>query len=261
MLIDSHVHLGAYQRYGPVRLKTIDDILREMEKYGIEKAAISHLISIQHDVSEGNALLAEAQRQHPDEIIPYCCVNPQNYSQARDELMRYVDDLGWRGVKLHPQYHEYRPESAACLRVLEMIAERKEVFVLFHSGDGYVGSLCSPTSIGAVASRFPNTMIIMGHMGVSDWPEAIAVALQHPNIVLDTTGATSSYGMLEFAVQALGADRIIWGSDMPLYPVYHGLAKVAQSELAEEDKAKILGDNYFRMFLAPSAPPKGGYTT
>ena len=154
--------------------------------------------------------------------------------------------------------HEYRPDSASCLRLLEEIARRAGVFVLFHSGDGYVGSLCTPTSIGAAASQFPGTRFIMGHMGVSDWPEAIAVALRQPNIILDTTGATITYGMLETAVAEIGADRIIWGSDMPLYPVYHGLAKIVQSELAEADKQKILGDNYRRLFLRPPATAKGG---
>jgi uncharacterized protein len=49
--------------------------------------------------------------------------------------------------------------------------------------------------------------------------------------------------MLEHAVSELGAERILFGTDMPLLDPYTQLAKVTGADISNEAKQAILGDN------------------
>jgi predicted TIM-barrel fold metal-dependent hydrolase len=68
-----------------------------------------------------------------------------------------------------------------------------------------------------------------------------------PNIVLDATSCIINYGVLEYAVQYAGSERVIWGSDFPFYPFQLGLAKVRGAEIDDNAKKAVLGANILRI--------------
>jgi predicted TIM-barrel fold metal-dependent hydrolase len=92
----------------------------------------------------------------------------------------------------------------------------------------------------------------MAHMGghpyaFGDWHRAVAVAKMHPNLLLDTASSQIDNGMIEYAVAEIGAEKILFGSDMPLLDPHTQLAKVRGAEISREDQAKILGGNLVRL--------------
>lgn len=246
MILDGHAHLGTKDRHVPLRVRTIEDTMSAMDACSVDAVAISHLESLYYDFRSGNDKLREAVTRYPDRIIPFFNVHPRYGKEALAEIDRCAGDWGWRGLKLHPQFQLYPANSKAVFEVVGRASEYGCV-VLFHSGDSYVGSYASPSMVADVAAKFPATDIIMGHMGVTDWPEAIELAEDIGNIILDATGCTINYGMLEFAAERVGPERVIWGSDIPLYPVELGLSKVLDSDLDVTAKRLILGENFARL--------------
>jgi predicted TIM-barrel fold metal-dependent hydrolase len=63
------------------------------------------------------------------------------------------------------------------------------------------------------------------------------------NIYVDTSGGDPETGMVELAVERLGAHRVIYGSDAPIRHFGVTLAKVLGARLSDADKRRILWDN------------------
>lgn len=250
MIIDGHAHLGTMIKLYSLRVQTIDETITEMDRCGIEQIVISHINSITYDFREGNTDLKAAVDRFPDRILPFFAIHPRHWDVAGDEIKRCAGEWGWVGLKLHPEFHVY---PANCRSAIDVIGATQAYgcVVMIHSGDRYTGVYSAPGMIADVARQLPETTIIMAHMGASDWQEAIEWAEVYPNLVLDTTGSLNWYGLVESAVERLGAERVIWGSDFPLFPFEMGLSKVADSEVDPKAKALILGENIRRIMTNP----------
>ncbi len=68
-----------------------------------------------------------------------------------------------------------------------------------------------------------------------------------PNIYLETCGSGLHNGGIEYPVRESRADRILFGTDMPLLDASQQLAKVLVSEISEEEKRLVLGGNAIRL--------------
>ena len=246
MIIDGHAHIGTYGKFYPFKTRTVEGTLEAMDVAGVEKMVVSHLESFSYDAVEGNRRLKDDIDRYPGRFIPFFSVNPRYEEQAVDEIEKCAGDWGWRGLKLHPQFQTYK---ANCTEIKRLIARaaKYNCVLLYHSGDNFVGSYSPPSLIADVAKEFPDTSIVMGHMGVSEWPEAIEAARLYENIILDTTSCVINYGVVEYAVKHIGKKRVIWGSDFPFYPFQLGISKIIDSELDEDSKEFILGRNIKRI--------------
>lgn len=54
-------------------------------------------------------------------------------------------------------------------------------------------------------------------------------------------------GMIEEAVRVIGAERIIWGSDMPMIDPWINIERIRSAEITKKQKELILGDNILRL--------------
>lgn len=98
----------------------------------------------------------------------------------------------------------------------------------------------------------PECKIIMAHAGgqpfaKGDWNRAIMAAQRFDNLYLDTASSTIDTGFVEACVAALGARRILFGTDTPLLDPWVQLVKIRQTRLPREDMDLILGGNILRL--------------
>jgi predicted TIM-barrel fold metal-dependent hydrolase len=65
------------------------------------------------------------------------------------------------------------------------------------------------------ARRFPNVRVIMAHLtgcGV----RGVLAARDCDNLLVDTSGAAPEAGIVAYAVEKLGVERVLYGSDAPI---------------------------------------------
>ena len=67
----------------------------------------------------------------------------------------------------------------------------------------------------------------------------------------DCSGSIADFGSMEAVVAMLGADRLLWGTDVRGADYLYTLAKVRDSDLSAADKAKVLGLNAARLLKIP----------
>jgi len=248
MIIDIHSHVGdPWFGYWKKNVE-IEDHLASMDKYGITRRCISWLQAF-NAPDEGNVKIAEVVKKYPDRFLGFAVINPRWYELAVDEVVRAKEELGMVGLKFHPASCQYHSDSPCLNKVMEKGIELGFP-MLFHCGQDQYSH---PFNLGRLAERFREATIIMAHMGEEAWFEAISTAAEHPNIVLDTTGSFNWYRIMNFAIQRVGEDRIVFGMDFPSYNPGPELAKVTQADLTDKQKEKILWKNATRILKLKSS--------
>jgi len=188
----------------------------------------------------------QAVRQHPELYVGFCHVNPEN---PRDtvvaEIERCVRDRGLRGVKLEATVNA----RDARLDPIMQTARRLGVPVLHHAWYKSVRDSedeSTPLDIADLAARFPEVEIIMAHLGGARVRGVLDIR-PHANITIDTSGSQPMGELVEYAVAALGADRIVYGSDVPGRDFAAQLGRIWGARLRDADRRKILYGNAERL--------------
>jgi predicted TIM-barrel fold metal-dependent hydrolase len=98
-----------------------------------------------------------------------------------------------------------------------------------------------------MARRYPAAIFLLAHTGAGDVTANISLIRECPNVYGDLAYSRSPRGMVRRLVDEVGADRIVWGSDMIFFNIAHQLGKVLGADLTDEGRAKILGGNARRI--------------
>jgi hypothetical protein len=219
------------------RQAALADLAMWEDKAGIEIAVVMPNPTPKPD----NHALVETLGNDP-RWIPCCQVNP-NDADAVDQVRHAVTALGCRMLKLMPSIYNAPPTGPAARALLE-VARELGIAVNIHSG----GNNSSPLEIGAAARRFPEVPIIMDHMGYrNEAHHAVVAAEDNPNIYLGTTIASFEPSHIERAIKAVGVERIIFGSNLPiLYPDL-AMEAIRRAKFGQEAEALIFGENLARV--------------
>jgi predicted TIM-barrel fold metal-dependent hydrolase len=247
-IIDMHGHLGR------VNFAIPDDdpvgVVRTLDRIGVKSIACSEMRCMTPSmaaVRQGNDFILEAMRTCPGRILGYFSVYPESESAVREETERCLP-LGFMGIKLHNS-NGYAYDLPAYAPAYE-VAHRQHLPVLLHTwGDPPVMQ-----QIGRMARRYPAAIFLLAHTGAGDISANIELIRECPNVYGDLAYSRSPRGMVRQLVDAVGADRIVWGSDMIFFNIAHQIGKVLGADLSTEDRAKILGGNA-RKILAQHDPP------
>ena len=146
-----------------------------------------------------------------------------------------------RGLKIYST-PEMSIAEPAMIPILEVCAELN-MPILAHT---------TPAECDYLMSHVPEVSFIMAHAGgqpyaQGDWNRAIMIASKHSNLYLDTACSTIDTGFVETCIRTLGADRVIFGTDVPLLDPSPQLEKARQVRLSGEERALYMGGNILRL--------------
>jgi len=243
MIIDAHAHigtLGGFKASG-------DDLVRWADRAGIDKLVTSSIDAFEYEARAGNDLLAAAMRAHPDRIVGYASFTSDYYGEAvLNEIDRCVYELGMRGLKIYS-------------RRLHSIAEPDMVPIVSHAAELGLPILAHADAreVGYLARAVPAATFLIAHLGegfedTNMW-QTLTMARSCPNVVLDLTSSQIYAGMVEACVNAVGARRVVFGTDVPLLEPEVQIQKVRAAKIDEETRRLILGGNAARLFRLSQA--------
>jgi len=248
MIIDAHVHIGELdsksQHFGTAPRKfTADDVIQLMDKNHVDKAVsncIGRMLDYD-DFKEKNMIIADAISKHPTRITGFVRVNPW-LEDCVEHMKQAIQEWGFKGLKLHPITESFQANDELVYPLMEE-ASRLKVPVQIHSHQP--GS--QPALIGDLADRFPDVTVIMAHMGMAMYKDAIFVARKCPNVVLETSAQPWTHRICRTVVDNIGVTRLVFGSDAPLHHQEIELKKVQMAGLSEEELRLVLGENMARI--------------
>ncbi len=208
-----------------------------MDQFGVEK---SILFALDNDSTRRTVTA------YPNRFVGYVWPNP--YDQNVLQLVRKaLGEWGFRGVKLHPLIHAFLPTDEVVQPIMEE-ARRFRVPVAVHSGHP---PFSLPWSIGELAELYPDVRIVMLHMGHGHGvyiQAAIRTAKRYENIILETSGMPMHTKIKE-AVETIGEDRVVYGSDIPFHHSSVELQRVKMAGLSAHQLQLVLHDNAASLLL------------
>lgn len=202
------------------------------------------------DVTVGNDAMLALCRSHPRTVRMMVTVNPNDTAHALDEIARCVEQ-GAIGVKLLAS----RRADDPLLDPICDTASRRGLPILHHiwqhrTREWPSQEISDGADLARLARRHPSVSFILAHLGGGgDYRHTFHAVADVPNILPDLSGSGVDRGMLEGAVNMLGADRLLWGSDLTMET---GLAKLraidAMASLSDGDRRGIRWQNAVRIF-------------
>lgn len=249
-VFDTHTHSGERRPVSSL-LYTDHDfdgpaLVRNMDSGGVDKAVTFPRLNAHTDYREQNLRILEWAREYPAKLVPFVRIHPFHQESAPAHIAEY-SGMGAKGLKIHPHMDGggIAVNSAPLMFPLMEAAREHGLTVLIHSGGSWN---CSPALIADLASHFPEVPVIIGHSGgYEGYQEAIVAAKNTPNVFLDTAGVAAP-GFVTNLVKGAGADRVVYGSDHPMFPFGLELRKLVQyAGLTSKENAMILGENLARI--------------
>ncbi len=223
---------------------TAVDLLSIMDNNGIDAVvtcAPYSSIGKDRTYDEANWFLVESVKEVPGRILPFVRVNPHLRENAQHSIREAIGDWGFHGIKLHPRNEAFPINNEELVYPIAEAAAKFGVPILIHTGEPDTYGFAQPTLVGGLADAFPDVTLIVGHMGKRLYEDAILVAKWFENVILETS--FRSHREIARAVNRVGADRVIYGSDMPFGVPEIEMMKVRLSGIREGDEEKVMGAN------------------
>ena len=243
MVIDFHGHPG---RWGLAE-SSPENLLHSMDAIGVD---YSVLFSVWHpEGTRGNDHTASVVATHPDRFLGFAYVSPLMPDAMVPELTRAFDELHLKGIKLYPPFTGINLNEPPWFPIYQF-ADDRGLAVIWHTG---IEAPAQPKYVADVAPRFPNAIFVCGHSGNCPPMRAMAIdaARNNGNVYLETCSTFRTPGAIEELVNGAGADRVLYGSDVPLMDHRPQVGKIITADISDEAKRLVLGENARRILNLP----------
>jgi predicted TIM-barrel fold metal-dependent hydrolase len=240
LVIDAHMHLGPFYNFFIPR-PDVGSLMESARRLGIQRMYGSSIQAIRGDAEAGNTTALATHREHPDIFYPYVVFKP-NYPELSQQTIEFAETAGVRQFKIHDDGNQL-PYDHENYRPLYEHANRTRAVILVHTyGKKHVVPMTT------MAAQFPAMKVLLAHAGIVEeecYGEAVR---RHENIFLETCSSMAWYGLIERLVAMAGADRVLFGTDMPFMSPAQQIGRVLFARISDDDKRKVLGLNAQRLF-------------
>ena len=235
-------------------------LVRWADRLGIERLLLSQGYSAElhptpDQFREENDRVMRAVRRFPDRSYGSVYLSPAFPEFSVHEFDRCVRDGPMVSIG------EVEADKPCSVPEMDLIVERAasmQVPILQHTwlkiGGNEPGE-STPSDVVALARRHPEVQFVCVHTG-GDWERGIRIIRETKNVSAEIAGSNPTAGFVEMAVRELGAERVIYGSDVGGRSFASQLGKVLGAEIPDSAKELILGGN-LRRLLTPVLRAKG----
>lgn len=225
---------------------TVDALLRLGDQAGVDKFVVHSVATTPGHVKSVLNFICASVQAHPDRFIGFGSLHPD--MENAGEVVQQMIDSGLRGVKLHPDMQLFALDEDRAFRLFESFAGRLPLLV--HAGDKRF-PYSNPHRIARMMDKFPEMTVIAAHMGgYSEWDEAERLLAGRNNLYVDTSSTMfelDDQRMLH-AIEAFGADHVMFASDYPMWNPVDELKHVRSLGLSGENLEKILSGTARKLF-------------
>lgn len=261
-IYDAHCHIypeaialravtGIDQFYDRIPVEHFNGTTATLKTSG-HNAGITHFLvhsvaTTAHQVSSINHFIASEVAASNGAFTGLGTLHPDSENQERDfnELVA----LGLRGVKLHPDFQRFEADSPKAMRIYELCSAAG-IPVLVHTGD-YRFDYSNPNRIVNVLRSYPTLKFVGAHFGGwSVWDDAIRLLSDYENMLVDASSTFYAVGRErgQELIQAWGSERVLFGTDYPMWNPQPDINCLIEMELAEVDYRRIFWDNAVRVY-------------
>lgn len=244
--IDANCYIGSWP-FRKLRRHTIEDLKHIHGENNIEYGYVSFLNSIfYNDPFEGEEDLYRAINGTPYKHV--MTINPQLPEFERD-IERGIDKFGIKGVKIFPGYHGYSLQDKSVEKLCSVLYNYGlPLFVVVRMEDERLNYIMTPRTLSReeicnfISKNQNMGTIVFLSMLYGELVSCRDCILTAKNVLFDTSGIRNFMG-IEKLVEFFSADKILYGSQFPLYCLKSSFLMTDRAEIEDKEKKKIFYDN------------------
>lgn len=154
---------------------TVGDLIKSMDHAGIDASVVC---SIATRPKQFTSILEWSNSIRSDRIIPFPSIHPDDPQAV--ERIRIIRDEGFKGVKLHPYYQQFKLDEPRMFDIYSALSDC-DLILLPHTGFDIAfpfDPIADPQRILNVLAAFPDLTLVASHCGAwRDWDRAAELLL------------------------------------------------------------------------------------
>lgn len=185
---------------------------------------------------DGNKFVHSLVKKLPDKILQFYWVDMRNI-QIADTLRASFNEMNYKGIKIHQAWTPFKIKGEQFRTVLDF-ADMHNLPIFIHPY-----SKKDTKELIDITLKYNNINFIIAHLfGLNAFENH-----KLDNVFHDISPHYLTTIALTNAINIYGADKIIFGSDMPFGKLDKILQKIGRLKIDAEKKDKILGENIARI--------------
>ncbi len=242
LIIDQHLHcgpIGYFYTSGSDFSVVTENLRRQNVRWGI----VSNINSYDK-MHEENDYVMNVVDRWPQQYRGAIYLNENDCPDIQAEVDRCLETGKFVSFKMHPGWAGGKIDSPFYKQVYAIAGELHFPVLIHTWGEDDI------QTIAHMAKKYPTTNFLIGHCGgeLEASKKAAVAAVENKNLYLDFTCSWAYAGLLEYLVDAVGANRILFGTDALWNSVDAAIGRVAFAEISDDDKKRILGLNAQELF-------------
>ena len=239
----------------PFRRLQLDEtprLVAKLHALGVRQAWAGSYDSVFHrDIDGVNSRLANECRQHGGDgmLVPFGAVNP-TLPDWEEDVRRCREVYAMPGVRLLPNYHDYKVDDPIFLRLLELCAKHKLIVQIAASMEDDRTQhplvrvpVVEFAALPQVMAKVPAArVILLNALRTARGGEPLTLLAKCENLWLDIA-TLEGIGGLGNVIARYPAERFLFGSNAPFFYPESAVLKLKESAVAGDALKMITGDN------------------
>lgn len=244
-------------------IKTHEENLFYVDRMGIERMLSLDIAGSPADPlgatvpAERKRELREYLEKHADRVSGLIPIDPGRPLESCRKMQEWIAEGPCVGIK----YFGGNPLGVPCSHpnndAIIRLAEEMKALIYIHSwlqvggeprrpGGKNLPGEATPRDVAELAMRHPNVNFICGHSG-GDWELGVRYVRSLENVYIEFSGSDPHSGQVDFTVEEVGVERLIWGGHGPSRSYSTELSKVLDADLTHDQRLAVLGGNLRRL--------------
>ncbi len=232
----------------PFTSGTVAALIESMDRCGIDKAVLANIAT---KPEQFDSIMTWSRELRSDRIIPLPSIHPAD--PLAETRIRHIADEGFKGLKLHPYYQDFRPDAPEMNPIYEATRDAG-LILLCHAGFDIAFprdvQRCEPTCFAKVLKRFPGLKLQLAHFGGwYDWDQVEEHILgRDVHVDLAVVRPFMPADRFKRFLLTHPADRILFGTDTPWSDQKTEIEAIHALGLEADLQDRILGSNAARFY-------------
>lgn len=253
-VIDVHVHIypdkiaeratSSISRFYNIEMDvsdgSVDRLIQTVHDTPITNCVVHSVAVRAANVESINDFIARTCAEHAH-LVGFMTMH-QDYENPESEIDRAMG-MGLRGIKLHPDTQSVNMDDPRLMHIYDL-AERRDLPVIIHCGD-YRYDYSHPRRLKRVLREFPDLVVDAAHFGGWSVFDYALEFLEDERCFLDMSSSMRFLGprRTRELVEAYGPDRMLFGSDFPMWNPGEELSRFRALGFSAKDYEKMCWHN------------------
>ena len=231
-IIDFHAHIyppkiaekaslstGEFYHITPAHSGTGEELLSVGKTAGISEFVLLPVATKPQQVHHINQFILDEVKSHRDEFHGFGTLHPDSENILAET--DFIIKSGLQGIKLHPDTQRFNMDDRRLFEVFDNI--QGKIPLLVHCGDRRF-DYSHPRRLKNIIDNFPHLQVIAAHLGGWSLFEEGFEILKDTDCYLDISSTMMflSPEQVTKYIHGYGAERILFGTDFPLWSPVNG---------------------------------------